>query len=55
VPLREIFNAADNWLPLLDGRANGAILLTQPTAQKQESRRSEALGEHTGRYSEGFG
>src|ERR1700675_2599232 len=55
VPPSGILKPADNWYPLLDGRATGAIILTQPTAQKQKTRRSEALGEHTGRYSEGFG
>ena len=55
VPPRGILDAADNCSPLPDGRADGAIVLTSPTAQKQKTWRSEALGEHTGRYSEGFG
>lgn len=55
VPPSEIQTVADNCLPRLDGHARGAIFSAQPTAQKQKTRRSEALSEHTGCYSESFG
>jgi hypothetical protein len=38
VPPRGILKVADNWSPLLDGRAGGAIILTSPTAQKNKKR-----------------
>jgi hypothetical protein len=38
VPRRGIQTAADNWSPLLDGHAAGAIILTSPTAQKNKKR-----------------
>jgi hypothetical protein len=37
VPLRGILNAADNWFPLLDGRANGTVLLDVTDCAKKRN------------------